>query len=118
MPSVEIFKHDPGATTIAAGEALFAEGDSGDVMYVVLEGSIGLTRHGAHLDTLEPGGIFGEMALVDHRTRSATATAETDAVVVPVDKKRFLYLVQNTPYFALEVMQTMCERLRRQNDLG
>jgi CRP-like cAMP-binding protein len=52
------------------------------------------------------------MALIDHQTRSATAKAKTDARVVPVDQRRFLYLIQNTPFFAVEVMSVMARRIR------
>jgi CRP-like cAMP-binding protein len=58
------------------------------------------------------GGIFGELAIVDGAPRSLSATAATDCDVVRIDEKRFRYLVQETPYFAQEVMRVMAERLR------
>ncbi|HEU5100134.1 MAG TPA: Crp/Fnr family transcriptional regulator [Roseiflexaceae bacterium] len=60
-----------------------------------------------------PGGIVGEMALIDDRPRSATAVAATDCRLVPIDERRFTFLVQQTPMFALAVMRVMAERLRR-----
>lgn len=65
------------------------------------------------LEVLGPGQIVGEMALVDHSPRSATAVARTSCKVVVVPEKRFLFLVQQTPFFALQVMRVMAERLRR-----
>jgi len=56
------------------------------------------------------------MALIDHQERSANARAKSDSKVVPVDQKRFLYLIQNTPFFAVEVMQVMAMRLRKMNE--
>jgi len=53
------------------------------------------------------------LALIDHGQRSASAIAKTDCKIVPLDEKRFLYMVQETPNFALQVMQIMAERLRR-----
>jgi CRP/FNR family transcriptional regulator, cyclic AMP receptor protein len=57
------------------------------------------------------------MALLDHKPRSACATAKTDCRVVQVDQRRFLYLIQNTPFFAIEVMTVMSDRLRHADDL-
>ena len=57
--------------------------------------------------------MFGEMALVDSEPRSAEAVARTDCKLVPINKKRFAFLVTETPFFALEVMQVMANRLRK-----
>ena len=54
------------------------------------------------------------MAVIDREPRSATAVAETDATLVSIDKRRFWFLVQETPYFAEIVMRVMAQRLRRQ----
>ena len=67
------------------------------------------------LDTLEGKTIFGEMALVDGAPRSATAVAMTDVTLVPVSEKQFLYLVSQTPFFALKVMRVLARRLRASN---
>jgi CRP-like cAMP-binding protein len=58
-------------------------------------------------------GFFGEMALIDGGTRSATAIAKTDCKLVPITEKQFLFMVQETPFFALRVMRTLTARLRR-----
>ncbi len=62
---------------------------------------------------MRAGGVFGEMALIDKAPRSATAVAVTDSQVVAVGEKRFMYLIQQTPYFALEIMHVLADRLRR-----
>ena len=59
--------------------------------------------------------IFGEMALIDSEPRSATVTAITDVELVPVSEKQFLFLVSQTPYFALKVMRVLAQRLRATN---
>jgi CRP/FNR family cyclic AMP-dependent transcriptional regulator len=59
--------------------------------------------------------IFGEMALIDDEPRSATAIAATDVELVPVSEKQFLFLVSQTPYFALKVMRVLAQRLRKTN---
>ena len=59
--------------------------------------------------------IFGEMALIDSEPRSATAVAITDVELVPISEKQFLFLVSQTPYFALKVMRVLAQRLRVTN---
>jgi CRP/FNR family cyclic AMP-dependent transcriptional regulator len=115
MVEIHLFRHADDAVALQSGDLLFREGDPGDVMYSVLEGNVELSRNGAVIEDVGPGGILGEMALIDAAPRSATATARTVARVVPVDQKRFKYLVQEHPTFALLVMSIMAERLRRAN---
>jgi CRP-like cAMP-binding protein len=100
-------------TTFAPGEVIFAEGDKGEHMYVVRSGEIEIERNGQVIETLSGGGIFGEMALIDGSPRSATARAKTDTEVAPINEKSFLFLVHETPFFAIAVMRTLAERLRR-----
>jgi CRP-like cAMP-binding protein len=57
------------------------------------------------------------MAMVDGQPRTASAVARTDCRLVPIDQKRFQFLIQETPYFAIEVMRLLVERLRRVNQL-
>jgi CRP/FNR family cyclic AMP-dependent transcriptional regulator len=116
MPSIELIRHDPSAKGVAAGEIIFNVREPGEHAYVVTDGEIELELNGRVLETVGSGGIFGELALIDRRERSATARAKTDSTVVAIDQKRFLYLVQNTPFFALEVMKVMAERLRRMDE--
>ena len=57
------------------------------------------------------------MALIDRASRSANAVAATDCEVVPIDERLFVILVQDAPYFALDVMRVLAERLRAMNKL-
>ena len=112
--SIELFRNASDVETYAAGHRIFEEGsEGGDRMYGVKEGFVEILVHGAHVEAVGPGGIFGEMSLIDTSRRSATAIAKTDCVVVPVDAERFNFLVQQTPMFALQVMRIMADRLRR-----
>jgi CRP/FNR family transcriptional regulator, cyclic AMP receptor protein len=98
----------------AAGATIFSQGDSADRMYVVSSGSVTLSIDGRLLETLGPGGLFGEMAVIEREPRSGTAVAECDTTLVGIDKRRFWFLVQETPYFAEIVMKVMASRLRRE----
>jgi len=113
MVALQILRNLDESEAFAPGQTIFTMGDSGDVMYVVGEGEVDLFVNGRHVETVLPGGMLGEMALIEHKPRSATAVAKTSARLVPVSEKRFNFLVQNTPHFALQVMRVMAERLRR-----
>jgi CRP-like cAMP-binding protein len=70
------------------------------------------------LEVVGVDGFFGEMALVDQAPRSATALAKTDCTVIPINEQRFLFMVEETPFFALTVMRTLTARLRRMDELA
>jgi len=110
---IQLFKNSNDAQPFTAGECIFREGENGNTMYVLTEGEVELATHGQVVDVVGEGGIFGEMALIDHGSRSATAIARADCKVMAIDEKRFAYMVQQTPNFALQVMRIMAERLRR-----
>jgi len=99
--------------TYRSGEVIFAEGDKGEHMYVVRSGDVEIEQNGRVIETLSGGGIFGEMALIDGSPRSATARAKTACELAPINEKSFLFLVHETPFFAIAVMRTMADRLRR-----
>ncbi len=99
----------------AAGETIFHEGDPAKELFVVQSGRVKVMLGNRQLDEIGENGIFGEMALIDSSPRSATVIAATDVTLVPVNEKQFLFLVGNTPYFALKVMRVMASRLRTMN---
>jgi CRP-like cAMP-binding protein len=117
MADLSIFASDPDAEVFPAGHRFFTTGDPGEIMYVVLDGDVDIVLRGKILERIHAGGTFGEMALIDHRERSADVIAKTDVRVAAIDQKRFLYLVRNHPFFALEVMKVMTDRLRRFDDM-
>lgn len=108
-----LFQHSTRTESYRAGETIFRTGDVGEIMYVVQEGEVELQIDGGLIDLIGPRGIFGEMGLIDQTPRSATAIARTDCKIVPIDQKRFTFLVDETPNFALTVMRVMSDRLRR-----
>ena len=113
VAKTNLFRNSEDFQTFAAGQTIFEQGQQGDLMYVVKEGEVELLVNGTAVETLDAGDMFGEMALIEKLPRSATARAKTDCQVVPINEKRFTLLVPQTPYFALTVMRTMSERLRR-----
>jgi CRP-like cAMP-binding protein len=120
MPvTIDIFKFEKNVEYFTAGEAVFKAGDEGHCMYVVQEGQVEVKVGDVLIETLGPGEVFGEMALVDNSPRSADVYAKTDARLVPIDEQKFMSHVHRTPFFALQVMRMQADRLRKRiNDLA
>jgi len=103
------------ARDFKAGDVIFRQGDPAQELFIVQSGEVEIRLGNRVLETLPQYSIFGEMALIDTAPRSATAIAASDAKLVPVSEKQFLFLISNTPYFALNVMCVMARRLRAAN---
>ena len=110
-----IFEKDTTPVSYPAGSVIFNEGQARDVMYVVKTGEVDILVCGQIAETVSPDGFFGELALIDKSPRSATAVAKTDRSLIPISEKQFLFLVQETPFFALTVMATLARRIRSRN---
>ena len=116
MATVNIFKYAEKVENFAPGETIFEEGDLADYLYVVQEGEVDVFLQGRLVETVGPGGVIGEMALIDNEPRSAMVVARTRCRLVPIDEKGFKVYVHHTPNFALQVMRVMAARLRRKNE--
>jgi CRP/FNR family transcriptional regulator, cyclic AMP receptor protein len=103
------------ALPFKAGSVIFREGDEARELFVIKSGVVRIQIGNRTVTELGADSIFGEMALIDNEPRSATAIAVTDVELVPVTEKQFLFLVSQTPYFALKVMRVLAERLRKTN---
>lgn len=114
MATTQLFRNEKDLTTFKGGQMIFAAGDHGESMFVVVEGEVEVLVGDRVVETVPPGGIFGEMALIDKSARSAGARAKTNCRVAVLNEKRFTFMVHNTPFFSLEVMRTMADRLRRE----
>jgi CRP/FNR family transcriptional regulator, cyclic AMP receptor protein len=107
-----VFRNADSIIEVAAGDVIFEEGDPGDSMLGIIAGTVEIrTSHGS-TRILGPNDTFGEMSIVDFSPRSATARAATDTSLAVIDRKTFLFLVHETPMFALQVMSSIAERLR------
>lgn len=113
---LDMFVNEANPRVCSAGEVIFRAYDMGAEMYVVLSGEIELTIGSSVVETLGPGEPFGEMALIDQTPRTATAIARTACDLAVISEKRFLFMVQQTPHFALQIMKVMADRLRKMNE--
>jgi len=94
------------------GQVIMVEGQAGALMYVVLEGRVAISLRGAVVERLGPGGVFGEMALIDQTTRAADAAAETDCELLAINRIVLLNLVKADPTFAVSLLSAVAERVR------
>jgi len=95
------------------GKSIVQEGQTGLRMYAVLEGRVAVSMMGGGvIERLGPGGVFGELALLDQAPRAASAVAETDCSLLPINRTAFLLLVKTSPEFAESLLGSLAERLR------
>lgn len=114
VKTVEIFQTSPGPQRVKEGEVIFSEGDAGSIMYGLVEGEVEIMVNGQVLEVIYEGDIFGEGALVHlDSKRASTAIAKTDCKLAYLERNNFLFAVQQTPMFALEVMRSYSDRIRR-----
>jgi CRP-like cAMP-binding protein len=95
LPQLERLSRDATELTVPAGAAVVTEGEPGDLFYVVLDGEVLVTRHGAEVRRLGVGSSFGEIALLHHSPRTATVRAVTDTRLVTVRRIDFLRTVRS-----------------------
>jgi CRP-like cAMP-binding protein len=93
-------------------KVIMNEGETGAFMYVVLSGRVAITIKTKLVEWVGPGGIFGEMALVDQSPRAATAIAETDCDLLAINRGDFLMMVKTNPVFAVSLLKAAADRLR------
>jgi len=106
---------------LARAEVLFAEGDQGDRLYVILEGKIKLGRTKSDgreslLAVLGPGEMFGELSLFDPGPRTATATSVGDSVLIGLGHEAIQPWLLQHPQVAFTLLNALARRLRRTND--
>jgi CRP-like cAMP-binding protein len=117
MNPADLFRLETDTTNLSPGEWVFRQGEKGDSMYVLLEGNVDVIVGETVVETAERGALLGEMALIDNSPRSASAVARTQCRLVAINRKRFIFMVQQTPNFSIHVMKVMAERLRRMDGL-
>jgi len=93
-----------------AGKIIMREGQRGVALYAVLDGRVAIRIGDTVVEKVGPGGVFGEMSLVDRTPRLATAVAETDCVLLAISRHMFLHLVKRSPKFGAAVLRAVGER--------
>lgn len=113
---LNLFRFNRNIKKCSAGDFIFQAGDFGDEMYVVQEGTVEIRADGMVLETVEVGGILGEMVIIGRPPHTTTAVATTDCQLVIVKAEEFRYMVQETPYFAEWVLGILVRRVMKLNE--
>jgi len=117
MNLAELFRHETDLLDLPAGQALFKEGEPGELMYILISGTAEISVNNKLMETATAGAVLGEMAMIDEGVRSATVTAKTDCKFLEIGHKRFSFLIQETPNFAVHIMKVIAKRLRKTDTL-
>jgi CRP-like cAMP-binding protein len=112
LASLQAGLGDQATVRYERGKVIMVAGQTGALMYVVLEGRVAISIRGAVVERAGPGGVFGEMALVDQSPRSANAAAETDCALLALNRTVFLSMVKTDPTFGISLLSSMAERVR------
>ena len=99
------------------GAKIMIEGRPGTSMYVVLEGKVAVAIGKRIVEKLSPGGVFGEMALVDQSPRTASAVARTDCALLSINRDALIALVKSDPAIGMAMMRAVAARVRYMNGL-
>jgi CRP/FNR family cyclic AMP-dependent transcriptional regulator len=95
------------------GKVIMSAGAVGAFMYVVLEGRVAISVGNKVIERVGPGGMFGEMALVDRSARAASATAETESKLLAINRADFLNLVKAKPAFGASLLKSIAVRMQQ-----
>jgi CRP/FNR family transcriptional regulator, cyclic AMP receptor protein len=117
MAAEGLFLNAPAHKTIRAGEAVYREGETGTHMFGIVSGAVELRKAEMVVATLGPNEVFGERALIDNLPRNLSAVATEETTLAEIDRTLFLFLVHETPTFALEIMGALASRLRDYDEL-
>ncbi len=123
LQEVSIFSHLPNniLPTISAlaidikkqmGETVIREGDKGDFLYIVVDGELNVQINDHVFATIGPGGVAGEIALLDSEPRTATITTATESRLLRLDQEPFYELLAAQPQLARDLMSLLSQRLR------
>jgi len=104
-------RRDPA--TFPEGKVIMSAGAAGAFMYVVLEGRVAISASNRIVEHVGPGGMFGEMALVDRAARAATATAATDCSLLAINRNDFLELLRARPAFGASLLKSIAARMQQ-----
>ncbi len=103
---------DKAPVSHPAKKVIMKEGERGMFAYLVLEGAVAISIEGKIVEKVGPGGIFGELALVNQKPRVATATADTECSLLQINRNELMELVKTKPGFAMSLLRALAHRLR------
>jgi CRP/FNR family cyclic AMP-dependent transcriptional regulator len=98
--------------TMTAGTVIVDQGQTGREAFVVLEGEVSVRRNGRRVTSLGPGAMVGELSLLDHGPRTATAVCETDCTLLVIDQRHFRAVLEDVPSMSVKLLAALAGRIR------
>jgi len=98
--------------TLAAGTLIVDQGQTGREAFVLLEGSATVRRNGKKVATLGSGDVIGELSLLDHGPRTASVTCDTDCLVLVLEQRNFMGVLDEVPAVAHNMLSHLAGRIR------
>lgn len=100
---------------LGQGKVLMSEGEVGHEMFIVLDGTLQVTRGGRYVADIGPGGFVGEFAILSDSLRNATVTAKTDVRVLHLDRRAFTGVLERVPQIAVKMLPVVAGRAVENN---
>jgi len=97
---------------MTAGTLIVDQGQTGREAFVILAGEVDIKRNGRKVATLGAGSMVGELSLLDHGPRTATAICATDCTLLVVDQRRFLGVIDSVPTLSHKLLASLAGRIR------
>lgn len=97
---------------MTAGKVIIDQGQTGREAFVILDGSVTIKRNNRKIATLGPGDVVGELSLLDHGPRTATAICETDCELLVIDQRHFRGVLEQVPTLATKILASLAGRIR------
>ena len=98
--------------TMTAGTLIIDQGQTGREAFVIIDGEVSVKRNNRKIADLGPGSVVGELSLLDHGPRTATAVCNTDCTLLVIDQRRFLAVIDDIPTISHKLMRTLAARIR------
>lgn len=123
LPPEDLARLEAFATTrrIKANQPVFMKGDPASGMMAVLKGRVRISSYSVEgrevvLNVINPGEVFGEIALIDGGERTADASAMEDTEILVLERRDFLPFLERNPELCIKLLKVMCQRLRRTSE--
>jgi CRP/FNR family cyclic AMP-dependent transcriptional regulator len=98
--------------TMTAGTLIIDQGQTGREAFVIIDGDVVVKRNNRKVATLGPGSVVGELSLLDHGPRTATAVCETDCTLLIIDQRKFLSVIDDVPAISHKLLASLASRIR------
>jgi CRP-like cAMP-binding protein len=98
--------------TMTEGTLIIDQGQTGREAFVILDGTVVVKRNGRKVADLGVGAVVGELSLLDHGPRTATAICTSDCTLMVIDQRRFLSVIDDIPSLSHKLLRTLAARIR------